>query len=177
VRLKSLRAPLRCTSLDHLWTLSLRVKEDVVVVGGNSPVLAVVVFLWEIFLVVSEESVQLDALLEVLDSLHASNLLQEVEVAVDVDACTDETVPVDALESDIGVVLLELEVDGLEEVDVWALDCVHVLARHLKLVEIKVLGEHLHLCYIYYKLILRIQTSCIICNDRLFYRFIRGKKS
>ena len=145
MRLKSLRAPWRCTSLDHLWTLSLRVKEDVVVVGGNSPVLAVVVFLWEIFLVVSEESVQLDALLEVLDSLHASNLLQEVEVAVDVDACTDETVPVDALKLDIGIVLLELEVHSLEEVDVRTLNGVHVVARHLKLIEIEVLGEDFHL--------------------------------
>jgi hypothetical protein len=27
---------------------------------------------------------------------------------------------------------------------------VHVLARHLKLVEVKVLWENLHLCYIYY---------------------------
>lgn len=54
---------------------SLRVEEDVVVVRGDSPVLALVVFLWVIFLVVSEESVQLDALLEVLDGLHASDLL------------------------------------------------------------------------------------------------------
>ena len=40
-----------------------------------------IVFLWEIFLVVSEECVKLDALLEVLDGLHASDLLQEVEVS------------------------------------------------------------------------------------------------
>jgi hypothetical protein len=97
--------------------------------------------------------------LEVLDGLQASDLLQEIEVSVNVDACADEPVPVDTLDSDVGVVLLELEVDGLEEVDVWALDCVHVLARHLKLVEIKVLGEHLHLCYIYYKLIIQILTN------------------
>jgi hypothetical protein len=119
----------------------------------------VIVFLWEIFLVVSEECVKLDALLEVLDGLHASDLLQEVEVSVHVDACADEPVPVDTLDSDVGIVLLELEVDGLEEVDVWALDSVHVLARHLKLVEIKVLGEHLHLCYIYYKLIIQIFSN------------------
>lgn len=108
---------------------------------------------------VSEECVELDALLEVLDGLQASDLLQEIEVSVNVDACADEPVPVDTLDSDVGVVLLELEVDGLEEVDVWALDCVHVLARHLKLVEIKVLGEHLHLCYIYYKLIIQILSN------------------
>ncbi len=34
-----------------------------------------VVLLREVFLVVSEESVELDALLEVLDSLHASDVL------------------------------------------------------------------------------------------------------
>jgi len=128
-------------------------------VRGDSPVLAVVVFLWEIFLVVSEEGVKLDALLEVFHGFHASDLLQEVEVTINVDASTDQSVPVDALKSDVGIVLLELEVDGLEEVDVWALDCVHVLARHLKLVEIKVLGEHLHLCYIYYKLIIQILSN------------------
>lgn len=99
---------------------------------------------------VSEESVQLNALLEVLDGLHASDLLQEVEVPVHVNACADESVPVDALDSDVGIVLLELEVHGLEEVDVRTLDSVHVLFRHLKLVEVEILGEDLHLCYIYY---------------------------
>ena len=117
---------------------------------GDSPVLAVVVFLWEIFLVVSEESVKLNALLEVLDSFHTSDLLQEIEVSVHVDAGTDESMPVDTLNSDVGIILLELEVDSLEEVDVGTLNCVHVLTRHLKLVEVKVLWENLHLCYIYY---------------------------
>lgn len=56
--------------------------------------------------------------------------------------------PVDALDANVGVVLLELEVDGLEEVDVGTLDGVHVVARHLELVEVKVLGEDLHLCVI-----------------------------
>lgn len=51
----------------------------------------------------------------------------------------------DALELDVGVVLLELEVDRFVEVDVGALDGVHVLSRHFKLVEVEVLGEHLHL--------------------------------
>ena len=108
---------------------------------------------------ISEESIQLNTLLEILDSLHASDLFQEIEVSVDIDACSDKSVPVNALNAEVGVVLLELEVDCLEEVDVWALDCVHVLARHLKLVEIKVLGEHLHLCYIYYKLIIQIFSN------------------
>ena len=93
---------------------------------------------------VSEESVQLDALLEVFDGLHASDLLQEVEVTIHINACPDESVPVNALNSNVGIVLLELEVHSLEEVDVGALDCVHVLFRHLKLVEVKVLGEDLH---------------------------------
>jgi hypothetical protein len=100
--------------------------------------------------VVSEESIKLDALLEVLHSFHASDLLQEVEVSVHVNACADESVPVNALDSDVGIVLLELEVHSLEEVDVGTLDSVHVLTGHLKLIEIKVLWEHLHLCYIYY---------------------------
>ena len=94
---------------------------------------------------VSEESVQLDALLEIFDGLHASDLLQEVEVTINVDACTDQSVPMDALESDVGVVLLELEVNCLEEVNVRALNGVHVVARHLKLIEIEVLGEDFHL--------------------------------
>ncbi len=123
---------------------------------GDSPVLAVVVFLWEIFLVVSEEGVKLDALLEVLHGFHASDLLQEVEVTIYVDASTDQSVPVDALKSDVSIVLLELEVNCLEEVDVGALNGVHVVARHLKLIEIEVLGEDLHLKYIYL-LILIIQ--------------------
>ena len=105
-----------------------------------------VVFLWEIFLVISEESVQLDALLEVLNCFHASDLLQEVEISVYIDAGTNKSVPVDALDSDVCIVLLELEVNCLVEVYVGALNRVHVLARHLKLVEIKVLGKHLHLC-------------------------------
>ena len=116
---------------------------------GDSPVLAVVVFLWEIFLVVSEESVELDALLEVFDGFHASDLLQEVEITVHVDASTDQSVPVDALKSDVGIVLLELEVNCLEEVNVGALNGVHVVARHLKLIEVEVLGEDLHLINIY----------------------------
>ena len=112
-----------------------------------------VVLLGEIFLVISEECIQLDALLEVLDGLHASDLFQEVKVAIDIDACADESVPVDALNADVGVVLLELEVDSLEEVDVRALDGVHVVARHLELVEVKVLGEDLHLSVLYLLLI------------------------
>lgn len=117
---------------------------------GNSPVLAVIVLLGEVFLVVSKESIELNALLEVLDSFHASDLLQEVEVTIYVNASTDQSVPVDTLDLNISVILLEFEVDGLVEVDVWSLDSVHVLSRHLELVEVEVLWEHLHFEYIYY---------------------------
>ncbi len=94
---------------------------------------------------VSEECVQLNALLEILNSFHASNLLQEVEVSVHIDACTDKSMPVNTLDTNVGIVLLELEVHGLEEVDVRTLDSVHVLFRHLELVEVVVFGEDLHL--------------------------------
>ena len=50
----------------------------------------------------------------------------------------------DTLQLDVSIVLLKLEVDSLVEVDVGTLNCVHVHARHLKLVEIKILWEHLH---------------------------------
>ncbi len=110
----------------------------------DSPVLAMVILLWEVFLVVSEESVELDALFEVFNSFHASNLLQEIEVAIDVNAGTDQSVPVHALDLNVSVVLLELEVNGLVEVYIGTLDSVHVLSRHFKLVEIEVLWKHLH---------------------------------
>ena len=95
---------------------------------GNSPVLAVIVLLREVFLVVSEESIELNALLEVFYSLHASDLLQEIEVSVYVNTGSDQSVPVDALNLNVGVILLEFEVNGLVEVDVWSLDSVHVLS-------------------------------------------------
>ena len=81
---------------------------------------------------------------EVFDGLHAADLFQEIEVAVDIHAGSDQSVPVDTLQLDVGIVLLELEVNGLVEVYVGTLDGVHVHARHLKLVEVKILWEHLH---------------------------------
>ena len=93
---------------------------------------------------IGEEGVELHALLEVLNSFCAPDLLKEIEVTINVDAGADKSVPVDALQLDVGVVLLKLEVDRLEEVDVGTFDRVHVLSSHLELVEIKVLGEHLH---------------------------------
>ena len=113
--------------------------------GRDSPVLAVIVLLGVVFLVVSEERVELNALLEVLDGLEASDVLQEVEVTVSVNTSTDESVPVDALKLHVGVIFLEREVKSLAEVDVGSLDGVHVLTSGLKLVEIEVFGENLHL--------------------------------
>jgi hypothetical protein len=80
----------------------------------------------EILLVVSEEGVELDTLFEVFNSLHASNLLKEIKVAVNINAGSDESVPVHALNPNVGIVLLELEVNGLIEVDVGTLNGVHV---------------------------------------------------
>ena len=65
-----------------------------------------IVFVGVVLLVVGEEGVELEALLEVLGGLEATDVLEHVEVAVGVGAGLDETVPVDALELDVGVVLL-----------------------------------------------------------------------
>jgi hypothetical protein len=54
-------------------------------------------------------------------------------------------VPVDALELDVRVVDLEIEVEGLREVDIGTLDRVHILSCSLKLVELEVLRENLHI--------------------------------
>ena len=54
-----------------------------------------------------------------------------------------------ALQLDVCVVCLEGEVKRLAEVNVRTLDGVHVLTSHLKLVEVKVFGEDLHLNYYY----------------------------
>ena len=56
-----------------------------------------VVLVWIVFLVVGKESVELYALLEILDSLEASDVLEEIEVSIDVDAGSDQSVPVHAL--------------------------------------------------------------------------------
>ena len=118
--------------------------EDAIVVRADSPVLGVVILVWIVLLVVGEETIELDALFEVLDGLHASDVLQEIEVTVHINAGSDQSVPVHALQLQIRVVLLELEHDSLAEVDVWSLDSVHVFSRHLKLIEIEVFWEHLH---------------------------------
>lgn len=75
---------------------------------------------------VGEEGVELHALLEVLYCFYAPDLLKEIEVTINVNASSDQSVPVDTLNLDVGVVLLKLEVNSLKEVNVGPLDCVHV---------------------------------------------------
>ena len=60
-----------------------------------------------VLLVVGEECVELEALLEILSGFEAANVLQHIEVAIGVDTSLDETVPVDTLQTNICVVLLE----------------------------------------------------------------------
>ena len=115
---------------------------------GHPPVFVHVVFIWIVLLVISEEVVKLDALSEILSGLEASNVLKEIEVTVNVDACADKSMPHDALELDVGVVLLELELNSLAEVDVRTLDGVHVFTGHLELIEVEVLREHLHIYFL-----------------------------
>ena len=98
-----------------------------------------------VLLVEGEEGVELDALLEVLDGFETADVLEELEVAEGVDASADESVPVDTLQLDVGVVLLELEVDRLTKVNIRSLDGVHIFSSHLELREVVVLGEYLHI--------------------------------
>ena len=124
--------------------VSVLVDENAIVVWGDSPVLRVVILVWIVFLVVSKETVELDTLLKILNGLHASDVLEEVEVSKNVDASSNESMPVDTLEFNVGVVLLELKVNCLSKVDVWSLDGMHVFTRHLELVEVEIFWEHLH---------------------------------
>lgn len=99
----------------HKWhgretLVSQDIHEDVVVVWGNSPVVVVVVLVGVVLLVVGEEGVQHEALLEVFHGLEATDVVKHVKVAVGVDATSDESVPVDALQFQVGVVILEVKV-------------------------------------------------------------------
>ena len=126
--------------------LSVLLNEDGVIVRRDSPVLRVIVFIWVILLVISKESIELDALFEIFDSFKASDVFEVLEITEGVNAGSDESMPVDALELHVGVVLLELDtVQGLLEVNIWSLDGVHVFTGHFELVEIEVLGEYLHI--------------------------------
>ena len=81
-----------------------------------------------------------------VSTYHAPDVLQELEITVYIHACIDQPVPVDTLQLDVSIILLETEVQSLVEVDVWSLDCEKVLSSHRKLVEVEVFGEHLHIC-------------------------------
>ena len=131
-----------------LITHSRLIDEDVVVMRTDSPVLRHVVLVTVVLLVVSEEVVELDGLLEVFNCFETSDMLEEVEVSKDVDTSLDKSVPVDGLELDIGVVLLELPSDGLAEVDVWSLDALCVFSGHFELAKVEVFWEHLHCLWI-----------------------------
>ena len=123
---------------------SLLVNEDVVVVRGHSPVFVVIVLLRIVFLVLSEESIQRHTLLEVLCRLEALDVFQELEVSISINTGSNDSLPVDALQLDVGVVLLEVEVQGRTEINVGALYRVHIITSHFKLIEVEVLWEDLH---------------------------------
>ena len=103
-----------------------------------------VVFLWEILLVIGKESVQLDALFEILRCFKAPDVLKEIEIAIRVDAGANHAMPVNALQLDVGVVLLEVEIESATEIDVGTLDGVHVLSSHFELIEVEILWKYFH---------------------------------
>jgi hypothetical protein len=132
----------------HETTISFDIDKDIVVVRGDSPVLGVVILLRVVFLVVGKECVEGNALFEVFSSFKAADVFQEVEITVCVDASFNKSVPMDALQFHVGMIFLEAEVHKLSKVDVGALDSVHVLTRHFKLIEVEVFRENLHLNYL-----------------------------
>lgn len=108
-------------------------------------VLARKVLLRVVFLCVGEEVVELDALREVFHRLKASDVLEEFEISENVDARGDDFLPVYTLKSDVGVVLLEGKVEGLEKVDVRSFHGVDgPFVGHLELILIEVLWEDFH---------------------------------
>ena len=123
---------------------SLLVNEDVVVVRGHPPVFVVIVLLRIVFLVLGEECIQRHTLLEVLCRLKALDVFQELEVSVSINTGSNDSLPVDALQLDVGVVLLEVEVQGRTEINVGALNRVHIITSHFKLIEVEVFWEDLH---------------------------------
>ena len=138
---------------------SLSFYEDVIVVRGHSPVLAMVVFIGVVLLVVGEEGVELQALLEILGGLEATDVLQHIKIAVCVGTGLNESMPMHTLKLDVGVVLLKVEVHARAEADVWSLDSVHVFTSHLELVKVEVFWEHLH----FLKLIIIIAINNRFC--------------
>ena len=137
-----------CKLLRSISLCSVLVNEHAVVVWGHSPVLRGIVFVGVVLLVIREEVVQLQALSKVFGTFEASNVLQKVEVSVNIDAGADESMPVNALELHVSVVLLEFEVNRFSEIDIWPLDRVHVFTSHFELIEVVVLREDLHIYFL-----------------------------
>ena len=104
-----------------------------------------IVLVGVVLLVVGEESIQLDALSEVLVCLHASDVLEHIEVSVDIDTRSNQSMPVNALKLNVCVILLEFELHSFPEVDIRSFDRVHVFSRHFKLREVEILWEYLHI--------------------------------
>lgn len=124
---------------------SFSLDQHVVVVGRRLIVLIVEVLVGVVLLVVGEVSVELETLSEVLGGFEAADVLEEVEIAESVNACIDESVPVDTLQTQVGVIFLEREVTGVVEVDIWTLNRVRLLhAGQLELGLVEVLGENSH---------------------------------
>ena len=48
------------------------------------------------------------------------------------------------LQLDVSIVLLEVEVEGLVEIDVWPLDSEETFSSHHELVHVEVLRKYLH---------------------------------
>ena len=113
--------------------------------GRRLIVLIIEVLVRVVLLVVGEVSVKLETLSEVLGGFEAADVLEEVEIAESVNACIHESVPVHALQPQVGVILLEREVNCVVEVDIWTLNRVRLLhARQLELGLVEVLGENSH---------------------------------
>lgn len=93
---------------------------------------------------VGEERVQLQTLSEVLDGFDAAQVLEEIKITIYVDASSDESVPVDALQFQVGVVLLELEVECLVEINVRSFNRVHVVVCRHKLICVEKFRENFH---------------------------------
>ena len=111
----------------------------------DSPVIRMIIFMTEVFLVVSIERIQLERLSEVFCNLESSNLSKPLEVTILIDLSSQNSVPLDSLKLQVRRIFLELEIcDCLVEIDVGSLDGVRVLSGHLELVEVEILWENFH---------------------------------
>tara|TARA_B110000977_G_scaffold106374_1_gene138662 strand:- start:17 stop:259 length:243 start_codon:yes stop_codon:yes gene_type:complete len=77
-------------------------------------------------------------------------VLEEIEVTIHIDASADKSMPMNALQLNVCIVFLEFEVNSFSEIDVWALNGMHVFSCHLELVKVEVLWEYLHF-YLFFK--------------------------